>query len=107
MTYNPTHYPTALFSEILPNLFQGGTEDNDVIHIAQSNYQRRSDMPFDSIVTMTGGGPGRQSETLAIFMYKQSFGTGKLGYGSAISVAMLLIVGALSLIYLRLLREPK
>jgi hypothetical protein len=52
MTLNPHHYPMALFSEILPNLFQGGTDDNDVIHIAHSNYQRRSDMPFDSIVTM-------------------------------------------------------
>ena len=62
---------------------------------------------FPLIYAMTGGGPGRQTETLAIFMYKQSFSTGKLGYGSAISVAMLLIVGALSLIYLRLLREPK
>jgi len=52
MTYNPTHYPTALFSEILPNLFQGGTDDNDVIHIAHARNKRRSDMPFDSIVTM-------------------------------------------------------
>jgi Dual specificity phosphatase, catalytic domain len=52
MTINPHHYPAALFSEILPNLFQGGTDDSDVIHIAHTNYQRRSDLPFDSIVTM-------------------------------------------------------
>ena len=52
MTLNPKHYPAALFSEVLPNLFQGGTDDNDVIHIAHSSYKRRSDMPFDSIVTM-------------------------------------------------------
>ena len=52
MTVNPNHYPQALYSEILPNLFQGGTDDNDVIQIAQDSYQRRSDMPFDSIITM-------------------------------------------------------
>ena len=62
---------------------------------------------FPLIFAMTGGGPGRQTETLALFLYNQSFARGNLGFGSAISVAMLLIVGALSLIYLRMLREPK
>ncbi|GHA36206.1 amino acid ABC transporter permease [Devosia pacifica] len=61
---------------------------------------------FPLIFAMTGGGPGRQTETLAIFLYNQSFSRGNLGFGSAISVAMLLIVGGLSLIYLRMLREP-
>ena len=45
-------YPEALYSEILPNLFQGGTEDDDVIHYAQNSHRRRTDLPFDSIVTM-------------------------------------------------------
>jgi multiple sugar transport system permease protein len=40
-------------------------------------------------------------------MYHQSFGVGKLGYGAAISVAMVIIVGALSIFYLRQLKEPK
>lgn len=62
---------------------------------------------FPLIYAMTGGGPGRQTTVLAIFLYDQSFSVGKLGYGSAISVAMLAIVGVLSLFYLRLLREPK
>lgn len=52
MTTTSTQYPNALFSEILPNLFQGGTDDDDVIHVAHASYKRRSDMPFDSIVTM-------------------------------------------------------
>lgn len=47
-----TKYPVALFSEIGPNLFQGGTEDNDVIHLAKTNNRPRTDLPFDSIVTM-------------------------------------------------------
>ena len=62
---------------------------------------------FPLIYALTGGGPGRQTETLAVFLYNQSFSRGNLGFGSAISVAMLVIVGALSLIYLRMLREPK
>lgn len=62
---------------------------------------------FPLIYALTGGGPGSQTKVLAIFMYEQSFKIGKLGYGSAISVAMLAIVGVLSLLYIRLLREPK
>lgn len=62
---------------------------------------------FPLVYAMTGGGPGRRTEILAIFLYKQSFTVGKLGYGSAISVAMLVIVGFLSIFYLRMLKEPK
>ncbi|PCI85336.1 MAG: hypothetical protein COB24_13035, partial [Hyphomicrobiales bacterium] len=62
---------------------------------------------FPLIYALTGGGPCTKTQVLAIFLYRQSFGVGKLGYGSAISVAMLLIVGLLSLFYLRLLKEPK
>jgi multiple sugar transport system permease protein len=62
---------------------------------------------FPLIYAMTGGGPGRQTQVLAILMYEQSFKVGKIGYGSAISVAMLAVVGLLSIFYVRLLREPK
>ena len=44
-------YP-QLFSEIAPNLFQGGTDDLDVIHLAKTNNRTRIDLPFDAIVTM-------------------------------------------------------
>lgn len=44
-------YP-KLYSMIAPNLFQGGTDDEDVIHIPARTYSRRDDLPFDSIVTM-------------------------------------------------------
>jgi protein-tyrosine phosphatase len=37
---------------IVPNLFQGGTDDLDVIHLAQTNTRPRVDLPFDAIVTM-------------------------------------------------------
>jgi protein-tyrosine phosphatase len=44
-------YP-QLFSEIAPNLFQGGTDDFDVIHLPVTNNAKRTDLPFDAIVTM-------------------------------------------------------
>jgi hypothetical protein len=44
-------YP-QLFSEIAPNLFQGGTDDLDVIHLPVTNNNKRTDLPFDAIVTM-------------------------------------------------------
>ncbi len=44
-------YP-ELFSMIAPNLFQGGTDDLDVIHLPLTNNRPRTDLPFDAIVTM-------------------------------------------------------
>jgi len=44
-------YP-QLYSMVAPNLFQGGTDDLDVIHLAQTNNRPRIDLPFDAIVTM-------------------------------------------------------
>lgn len=62
---------------------------------------------FALIYALTGGGPGSRTEVLSVFMYHQAFGIGKLGFGSAIAVAMMAIVGLLSIFYLRQLREPK
>ena len=44
-------YPN-LFTQIAPNLFQGGTDDLDVIHEGMTTYAKRTDLPFDAIVTM-------------------------------------------------------
>ena len=44
-------YP-QLYSMVAPNLFQGGTDDLDVSHLAQTNNRPRTDLPFDAIVTM-------------------------------------------------------
>lgn len=62
---------------------------------------------FALIFALTGGGPGRRTEVLSILMVHQSFEVGKLGYGSAIAIAMMLIVGVLALGYLRQLKEPR
>ena len=47
-----SYEPTSLYSEIIENLYMGGTDDNDVIHLPANPYVKRTDLPFDSIVTM-------------------------------------------------------
>lgn len=59
---------------------------------------------FDSIYVLTGGGPANGTETLSIYAYKILFQTLDFGYGSALSVTVLVITGAVTLIYARLLR---
>jgi hypothetical protein len=47
-----SYEPTSLYSEIIENLYMGGTDDNDVITLPANPYAKRTDLPFDSIVTM-------------------------------------------------------
>lgn len=44
--------PDPLYSEILPNLFQGGTARDDTIFSKQDRNARREDLPFDSVISM-------------------------------------------------------
>jgi multiple sugar transport system permease protein len=59
---------------------------------------------FGLIYAMTGGGPGTKTTTLPIFMYNQAFINYQLGYGTAISLLLLLIGILLSLFYIRSMR---
>lgn len=46
---------------------------------------------FDHIYIMTGGGPGKSSMVMAQYAYNNSFEMFKLGYGSTISVGILIL----------------
>lgn len=59
---------------------------------------------FDAIYVLTGGGPANSTETLSVYAYKVLFQTLEFGYGSALSVAVMLAVGLVAVLYLRLLR---
>jgi multiple sugar transport system permease protein len=59
---------------------------------------------FTLIYTMTGGGPGMKTSTLPVFMYKQAFVSYQLGYGTAISLVLLVLGACASLIYMKLLK---
>jgi ABC-type sugar transport system permease subunit len=56
---------------------------------------------FDIVWVMTQGGPGRNSETLAVTMYRDAFVAGEYGYGSAVAMVLTLTTGAVTLAYLR------
>lgn len=60
---------------------------------------------FGLIYAMTGGGPGTATTTLPIFMYNQAFINYQLGYGTAISLLLLILGIVLSLFYIRSLKE--
>lgn len=59
---------------------------------------------FTLIFTMTGGGPGIKTMTLPVFMYKQAFVSYQLGYGTAISLTLLVIGIVASLLYMKALK---
>lgn len=53
---------------------------------------------------LTGGGPDHRSETLPVYIYKTAILGGHLGYGSAISLLLLLANLLIAVFYIRLLR---
>lgn len=60
---------------------------------------------FDIVWIMTEGGPFHTSETLAVFMYTESFKKYAMGYGSAIAVVLFLMTLVIIALYFRTLRR--
>jgi len=56
---------------------------------------------FDIVLSMTKGGPGRASETLALTMYRETFVNSDYGLGSAIAVFLSVVTLIASILYLR------
>ncbi len=56
---------------------------------------------FDIIFVTTKGGPFNRSDTLAMFMYSESFRKYKMGYGSAIAVILFLMTLVIIVLYFR------
>ncbi|WP_231916220.1 carbohydrate ABC transporter permease [Microbacterium karelineae] len=59
---------------------------------------------FTSVLLMTAGGPGGQTEVLLTFMYRQAFSELDFGYGAALAVILTIIVFIASAIQLRVFR---
>jgi len=59
---------------------------------------------FTSVLVMTGGGPGGQTDVLLTYMYRQAFDNLDFGYGSSIAVLLTGLVFTLSLVQMRLMR---
>lgn len=63
---------------------------------------------FDLVMGMTGGGPGNQTELIAVYLYRVAFlGQFRSGYASALAYIMLIIVIAISNLYIRYLNKVK
>ncbi len=60
---------------------------------------------FDILFIMTGGGPFHSSDTLAMFMYSESFKKYRMGYGSSISVVLFLMTLSVIAVYFRQLKK--
>lgn len=56
---------------------------------------------FDIVWVLTQGGPGRNSETLAVTMYKDTFVASQYGYGASVAVVLTVVTGLASYLYLR------
>ena len=59
---------------------------------------------FDLMFVLTGGGPAGTTETLTVYAYRALFQTLQVGFGSALSVVVFLLVMTVAWAYLRLLR---
>jgi glucose/mannose transport system permease protein len=55
---------------------------------------------FDLIVTMTGGGPGNNTEIPGVLMYELTFKANKVAQGAAIAMVLLVLVALLIVPYL-------
>ncbi|MBT0768247.1 sugar ABC transporter permease [Kineosporia sp. J2-2] len=60
---------------------------------------------FDHIVALTGGGPGTDTESVALLIYKGGFQGGEYGYQSANSVVFFVVIVTLSIVQLRFLQK--
>lgn len=64
-------------------------------------------LAFDQFYIILAGGPQNQTMTAVYWIFNQSFVTFRLGYGAALSMVLLVILLALSLVQLRLLGDKE
>lgn len=62
---------------------------------------------FDQVVTLTGGGPGNSTETLAFFIFHVGFKWFDMGYASALAWILTVIMMMISIWYVRMLLSER
>jgi ABC-type sugar transport system permease subunit len=60
---------------------------------------------FDSVLALTGGGPGQATSPLTIYMFNTAFLYGDYGYGSAIATALAILCLVVTLFIFRSARQ--
>ena len=64
-------------------------------------------LAFDQFYIISDGGPQNRTITAVFWIFSQSFISFHLGYGAALSIVLLVILVSISVIQLRLLRNPE
>ena len=63
---------------------------------------------FDIVYTTTGGGPNFSTETLVTYIYTRAFEVNRMGYASALSVCLFILILIITIIlYTRMLIQEK
>lgn len=63
---------------------------------------------FDQVVTMTGGGPGRATQSLNYYIYQTGFRFTNMGYSAALAYLFLIVLAVLAYLYIsRLYRQDQ
>ena len=62
---------------------------------------------METVYLLTNGGPGNETQFMATYLYKQAFGYYKYGYGNAISVVLIVICLAATVLMNKLFAERK
>ncbi|MFJ9155516.1 carbohydrate ABC transporter permease [Streptomyces griseoviridis] len=62
---------------------------------------------FDTVAVTTAGGPGNATNVLQYYIYGAAFGRFQFGYASAMSVALLVVLSAITVLQYRLTRAGR
>ena len=73
------------------------------LFVSIANSFKAFDIPF----ALTGGGPGGSTQTIALDIYIDAFGSFRYGYASAKSVILFLMVAAVTLVQLWITRKKE
>lgn len=63
-------------------------------------------LAFEQFLIMTKGGPAQDTTTIVHYIYNTSFKYFKMGYGSAMTMVLLIVLGILSYFENRVLKDP-
>jgi len=62
---------------------------------------------FGLVYAFTGGGPLNYTEIIGLFMYRQGFELGRIGYGASVAVVMFLLNVIIALVYIRIITRGR
>ena len=60
---------------------------------------------FPLLMTLTNGGPGHASENISLYIYNEAFKSHRMGYASALSVILTILVLVVAVLQMRLSKE--